>query len=72
MVSPLGTSVQQSWIALLNGQSGIVDIKKIPSVNENKSIPECYMALVHPSFDKVKLKVPVKLTLFLNIFSVKK
>lgn len=59
MVSPLGPSVQHSWAALLKGESGIVDVKKIPSVQENKSIPECYMALVHPSFDKPKWKVPV-------------
>ena len=59
MVSPLGLNCSSSWEALISGQSGIVDIKSLPEC-QNPNFPQnIYIAAIHKSFDKSKLKIPV-------------
>ena len=63
MVSPLGIDSKSSWQNLLQGASGIVNIKDLPEC-QNDSFPEGYIAPIHKSFDKKKWRIPV------NIYSI--
>jgi len=59
MVSPLGSNVESSWNSLIQGKSGIRNIREIDEYKDNKDLPDCMIAPVHPSFDRKKYEVSV-------------
>ncbi len=59
MVSPLGANVESSWNSLLQGKSGIRNIREIPEYKDNMDLPNCMIAPAHSSFDKKKWEVSV-------------
>ena len=69
MVSPLGINVNSSWNALIDGNSGIIQIKDYEPYKTDSNYPDITIAPIHKDFDKKKWQIPVPIE-YIEIFTL--